>query len=217
MRLRQMCRIGAAAVRSQIQRTLVTLAGIVICYVRVKCSFDRRKINMLEMGAGSTRKKNGFITLDVSLRADYPYDLRLGLPFPNGSLDLIYAEHVFEHFSYRQLVVLFSECYDALKSGGVLSLVVPNARIYLSGYFHPNEFDQKEYCRHNWGLSYKCPIDYVNYIFYMDGAHRYMFDEESIQSILRDSGFREVRIREFDPNLDQLARKYESIYAAAVK
>jgi hypothetical protein len=51
----------------------------------------------------------------------------------------------------------------------------------------------------------------------MDGHHRYMFDVKNLLIALKDGGFTEPRIREFDPKLDQEARRYESIYAECVK
>jgi hypothetical protein len=98
-----------------------------------------------------------------------------------------------------------------------LSIVVPDTRIYLNGYFHPEEFDYKKLCYYNTGLTCKHRMDFVNYVFYMDGHHRYMFDDENILEILRDAGFKEVQLRTFDPMLDQEARRDESIYAEGLK
>lgn len=185
--------------------------------VKSKLFFNKSKRNKLEIGVGNSRKKEGFITSDIDLKTDYPYDLRYGLPFPDESIDFIYAEHVLEHFSYSDLISLLKDCQRALKSGGVFSIVIPNARIYLNAYAHPEHFDFKKYCAWDFGLSYKSKIDYVNYIFYMGGQHRYMFDEDNILIILKDIGFNSVRLRDFDPNLDQMERKYESIYAECSK
>lgn len=60
-------------------------------------------------------------------------------------------------------------------------------------------------------------IDYVNYIAYMDGHHKYMFDEQNLIVILENKGFRNVRLRNFDPSLDLKERDFESIYAEAQK
>jgi hypothetical protein len=54
-------------------------------------------------------------------------------------------------------------------------------------------------------------------MFYMDGEHRHMFDERSILVLLGDAGLRNARLRPFDPALDQAERRYESLYAEAVK
>jgi hypothetical protein len=51
----------------------------------------------------------------------------------------------------------------------------------------------------------------------MDGEHKYMFDEESLLFILGSKGFKNVRLREFDPALDLRERDFESIYAEADK
>ncbi len=198
-------------------RDIKFLAFVVIGSTKAKLFFYKQKVNKLEIGAGASEKKKDFITSDLSIKADYPFDFRLGLPFPNESLDLIYSEHVFEHFQYRELVSLLSDCYRSLKPNGVLSLVVPDARIFLNAYFHPDEFDYKKYCQYDFGLSYKCRIDYVNYVFYMDGQHQYMFDDENILVLLRDMGFRDVQLRDFDPSMDQEARQNISIYVEARK
>lgn len=60
-------------------------------------------------------------------------------------------------------------------------------------------------------------IDYVNYIAYMDGHHKYMFDIENLLRILELTKFPNVRQRRFDPILDMKEREFESIYAEAVK
>lgn len=188
----------------------------IIGYVKV-VFFDCNNVNKLEVGSGPN-KKAGFISLDLSRKTDYPFDLRLGLPFPNKSLDLIYSEHVLEHFTYKNVLFILEEFYRSLKVGGVISIVVPNARIYLEAYSNPLDFELNKYCcNKEYSLTYKTKIDYVNYIFYMDDHHHYMFDEENIIVILKDVGFQGVRIRAFDPSLDQSERRYESLYVEGIK
>ncbi len=140
---------------------LKCLAFVFIGITKSRLLFNKDRVNKLEIGVGASGKKKGFITSDLSIKADYPYDFRLGLPFANESLDLIYAEHVFEHFHYRELVSLLANCYRSLKPGGSLSLVVPDARIYLNAYFHPEEFDYKKYCQYDFfrkhAQAFSCP------------------------------------------------------------
>jgi predicted SAM-dependent methyltransferase len=202
-----------AVIRFEISSNICSLIGI----LKSKLFFNKDRVNNLELGVGNSKRKKAFITSDISLKTDFPYDLRLGLPFPEKSIDFIYAEHVLEHFNYDELTHLLMDCYRVLKPSGILSLVVPNASIYLNAYFHPKDFDFKTFCAWDFGLSYKFKIDYVNYIFYMGGHHRYMFDEENILVILKDIGFNNVHLRNFDSNLDQVARKYESIYVECSK
>ena len=204
---------SCSVVRFEVKALVCTMVGM----VKTRLLFRRDRVNKLEIGVGNSKRKDGFITTDIVLKTDYPYDLRGGLPFPSTSLDVIYAEHVLEHFEHGDLRLLLRECYRTLKPRGTFSIVVPNAEIYLRAYSEPEHFDYKKYCTYDFGLTFRHKIDYVNYIFYMDGQHRYMFDRENLLSILRETGFTDVRLRDFDPALDQPERKNESIYAVCSK
>ena len=52
---------------------------------------------------------------------------------------------------------------------------------------------------------------------YMDGVHKYMFDEENLLHILKTKGFNDVKLRVFDSQIDLKSRDYESIYAQGIK
>lgn len=184
--------------------------------IKVKLFFSKDDCNWLEIGAGKS-KKVGLLTTDLNLRSDYPFDLRIGLPFPDESIDFIYAEHVLEHFQFKDVVMLLEECKRVMKHGAVLKISVPDASIYLNAYFKPDGFDHKAFCTYDAGLDYQARINYVNYMFYMDGYHRHMFDEESLLIVLSSVGFDKVSARKFEPDLDQKVRAYESIYAKCVK
>lgn len=170
----------------------------------------------LELGAGK-RKIKRWTTIDFDKDSDIVMDLSSPLPFPDNSVTQIYASHLLEHFYYLDLLNLLSECYRILNPGGIFKVAVPNARIYLEAYFNPAEFDADYYCRYKPALHYNSRMGYVNYMAYMGGHHSHMFDEENLLLILSNAGFKNVRLREFDPTLDLEQRDYESIYAEAVK
>jgi predicted SAM-dependent methyltransferase len=170
----------------------------------------------IELGAGAVKGQNGWLTLDLSDVCDIYWDLSQPLPFPDGSVSRLYSSHVLEHFSYKDLVRLLSDCYRVLKPGGILDACVPDASIYVRAYVNPEGFD----CNF---LIYKpavfsdLKIDWLNYIAYMDGHHRYMFDQENLIRILVEAGFTDAQKRDFDASRDKLERKYESIYAFGSK
>ncbi len=169
----------------------------------------------IEIGSGP-KKKDGWVTIDLSFAADLYWDLRDKLPFPDNSVSLIYSSHVLEHFSYRDLRRLIDSCYAILKPGGRFSACVPNARIYLEGYLSPQGFDRSLFAYEPAFVS-NLPIDIVNYIAYMDGHHRHMFDEKNLVKVLEDAGFKGVHLRDFDSSLDMPERSYESIYVEGFK
>jgi len=63
------------------------------------------------------------------------HDLRSGIPFPDGSFDVVYHSHVLEHFPRRAGFDFLRECHRVLRSGGILRIAVPDleciARLYL--------------------------------------------------------------------------------------
>jgi predicted SAM-dependent methyltransferase len=171
----------------------------------------------LEIGAGPGRKVPGWTTADQFEGCDLVLDLAKPLPFPDNSVEKIYSSHVLEHFYFSDLVRLLSECRRVLKPAGVFSASVPNARIYIEAYARPESFDPAIYCRHAPAYNYNSKIDYLNYMAYMDGHHRYMFDEENIIAILGKAGFRNARLRDFDSEIDTQQRDFQSIYVQAEK
>jgi predicted SAM-dependent methyltransferase len=177
---------------------------------------EKRDIH-LEIGAGNKKGERGWITLDVTQDCDLYWDLRKGIPFPDESVLKIYSSHLFEHLSFNEAQALLEECLRVLVPGGFFSICVPNTRIYAEAYLSGKHLDEEQFFQHKSAYYGSSRIDYLNYIAYMDGEHKYMFDEENLVAILKNKGFESSYLREFDPDLDRLARDFESIYAEAKK
>jgi len=200
-------------------------------FVRCVVQFAKRQVNdryikklvasgrpiFLELGAGPRKGIKGWITSDTCPGADCVIDLLKPFPFPDNSIDKIYSSHVLEHFLTSQLEFIMGECRRVLKPGGVLSASVPNAAIYIDAYYNPEAFNPEHFCRYKPGYRFYSKIDYLNYIAYMEGRHAHMFDKENLVGMLEANGFRQVRLRDFEPDLDLPARDYESIYVYAEK
>jgi SAM-dependent methyltransferase len=54
------------------------------------------------------------------------HDARLPLPVPDGSVEKIQSQDVFEHLAYDELPGIFDNIYRALKAGGVFRLSLPD-------------------------------------------------------------------------------------------
>lgn len=77
----------------------------------------------LNLGCGSDMKKD-HINIDVLDSADLQLDLEVGkLPFPKGSVESIFAAHIFEHL--HSFPKLMNECHRVLKPNGTLQVHVP--------------------------------------------------------------------------------------------
>ncbi len=170
----------------------------------------------LEIGSGPKYGSDGWVTMDICNGCDLFWDISKTIPFPDNSLDMIYSSHVMEHFDHASLVRLLSDCYRMLKPGGIYSACVPNARLYAEGYNNPEKFN-KDFLTYKPAVFSDARMDILNYIFYMDGQHKYMFDEENLSNLLKQTGFTCVEIRDFDPTIDMPERKYESLFVQGKK
>ncbi len=184
--------------------------------LRIKQILKRQNI-FIELGAGDKKGENEWITIDQTKDCDIYWDLRKGLPFPNESIAKIYSSHFWEHLSFKESQMLLNDCRRVLAPGGIFSICVPNARIYIEAYLEADSVDRKYLFQYKKAYNETTKIDYVNYMAYMNGDHKYMFDEENLIYILQEAGFRNVHLRGFNPNLDLDWRDFESIYAEAEK
>ena len=171
----------------------------------------------LHIGAGHNLKP-GWTNVDLDTEGTIHVDLRRRWPFPDGSAEIVYAEHCFEHFRYPLETGHFlAEAFRALRSGARISIGVPNAGAALVSYatedaegfrigrelFHP------EWCD-TW-------MHQINYIFRQNGEHHYAYDEETLVRVLEDAGFVHVGSRPFDPDLDQGRWQGGTLYVDGVK
>ena len=170
----------------------------------------------LDLGGGGSPGTGGWLTVDVERGCDLYWDLRRGLPFDESSVARVYSSHLFEHLPFRDGQALMAECLRVLQPGGSFSICVPNARIYLDAYLEGRALPREYF---GWAPAYNrsTAIDAINYIAYMDGHHKYMFDEENLVHRLGAAGFVRVSSREFDPETDNPQRDYESLYAIGFK
>jgi len=170
----------------------------------------------LELGSSTPRK--GWITIDLARGADLTLDLSKQLPFSDGSVDRLYSSHALDHLCYEDAAALLRESHRILRNGGTLDLCVPDASFYLKAYCSSEPFDVRRFCIYDFALHYHSRIDLVNYIAYMEGMHKYMYDTENLAALLRSIGFQKVTLRSFDSGLDlQQPDDHECIYALAVK
>jgi len=185
----------------------------------LKAAKKIRYVNDLKLHLGcGPRLKKGWINIDLKECADISLDLREPLPFRNDSCSLIYSEHFLEHLDYPESVSnLLRECRRVLKSGGVLSLVVPDIELVLTSYVKGGTEEyyaaQKKW-HPDW---FKTHMEHINYNFRQNNEHRFAYDFETLKYLLENTGFTKVRRRNFDANLDSEDRIVGSLYVDCEK
>ena len=193
----------------------------------------REKTNLLvNIGAGE-RGKDGWVNLDgFALKGvNCRFDARRSLPFRDNSVRGIFAEHFLEHLDYREEAPGFlSECYRVLGDKGVLRIVVPDAGKYLRAYVQDGWQELAATRRLDENLNdyyypfrYNTKMEVINVIFRQQHEHKFAYDFETLEFVLKRSGFSNVARQEFgvstnpDTCLDWAERASESLYVDAIK
>jgi len=92
---------------------------------------------LLNLGCGSAFHPD-WINIDFHNHGGsvLAYDLRLGIPLPDATVDVVYHSHVLEHFTREGGVTFLTECFRVLRPGGLLRIAVPDleniARAYIA-------------------------------------------------------------------------------------
>jgi predicted SAM-dependent methyltransferase len=184
--------------------------------VRSKGLTRPRRMNL---GCGEILKE-GFLNVDMIPTGDVTVDLRRYLPFDTDCCDLIFSEHCFEHFDYPgQISGLLRECLRILRPGGELRLSIPDTEWPLSDYGNGMDAPYFRACKENhWHpAGYTTRIEHINYHFRQDGEHRFAYDFETAEKVLKDVGYLNISRRDFDPELDSDHRKVGSLFMSAFK
>jgi len=165
----------------------------------------------LHLGAG-THHPAGWLNVDViGMGPDLYWDLRRRLPFPDGSAQAVLLEHVLEHFDLASGLDLLDEAHRVLAPGGIVRVGVPDFGRYLRSYAGDGEFvDRLRPGRPTRLLA-------VGEVALAHG-HRSVWDAETLELVLRESGFVDVSRRDFgdsalEPPPDNPLREPETVYA----
>lgn len=157
---------------------------------------------------------------DIDLR----WDLRKPLPFASESCRLIYSEHLLEHLTREDAERVIAECYRLLKPAGRLRIGVPDAELYIRAYAEGRKEFFKDLAHLGGAVDpLLMPIDVINQMFRMGGAHQFAWDFSRLASSLSNGGFKNVT--RYEPShastaeicLDDPEHAFETLYVEASK
>ncbi len=162
----------------------------------------------LHIGPGPQWKKPdaSWLTIAVDpLRADIVVNFNAfdALPLDSGSVDAIYASHVFEHISIYRCPRVLAECHRVLTVGGTIRIIVPDVATSIANYVAKNDrfplFERRRLRASDaYGESYtlfEClKEDFISRSSQRDLlgeqlAHQNAWDFESLQAALVRAGF----------------------------
>ena len=167
----------------------------------------------LHIGCGDNHLE-GWLNTELTPRGDQIFlDATKPFPFSNDSFDLIYTEHMIEHIPHASARQMVGECRRVLRPGGTLRVVTPDMaflRSLLDGVEHPRRAEYFEfYKRHNRLVEPFTATHLVNH-FVRAWGHQFIYDRDSLVSLLCDAGFENVHVTAFNRSkvkaLDGLAK-----------
>ncbi|HEV3173700.1 MAG TPA: methyltransferase domain-containing protein [Actinocrinis sp.] len=153
-------------------------------------------------------------------------DITEPLPFDDGCVDWVYAEHLIEHVPLPAALGWLKEVRRILSPGGLLRLTTPDLAVYIEGYGHGSFFAKHRRRLAKVGAGPLMPerrAFMLNQIFYHFG-HRWIYDAEELRYVLGEAGFAVEKIavcgfrtgsRSDIADLDTSMRSDESIYIEA--
>ena len=131
-----------------------------------------RRLAHLDIGCGPNLHDQ-LINLDYLWRpgVDVCWNITRGIPFADRSLQGVFSEHCFEHFSLPGALRLLREVRRILAPGGTIRIIVPDGELYLLTYAsqvagdssRKFPFEQTEKTHELW-----TPMMSVNRLFYQD-------------------------------------------------
>jgi predicted SAM-dependent methyltransferase len=156
-------------------------------------------------------------------------DISTILPFEDGAVDWVYAEHLIEHVPLPVAVGWLTEVRRVLAPGGLLRITTPDLRKYAESYVNGDPFFDRHRRRLRM-MKVGPPMPdrkafMFNQIFYLYG-HKWIYDEAELRHVLSEAGFdgdaAQVRsyqegAREDVAALDTSMRTDETIYVEATK
>jgi len=157
------------------------------------------KVRKLQIGAGKAAI-SGWLATDINPTSkEVVYlDATKKFPFPDRTFDYICCEHMIEHISWEEGLLMLRECRRILKDGGVIRIATPDLAVLLKMYTKDkNTKMEQSYIK--WitdtfvtGVNLYRPSFVVNVAFRSWG-HTFLYDGELLQIAMSEAGFANVR------------------------
>lgn len=132
-------------------------------------------------------------------------DIRGGLPYQSGIVDLIFSSHCLEHITYREGLSLLRDCRRIIRPEGCMRILVPDARKLMSMYCGDQyDGDLSLFDEMNEGCA-SSPTAAGKLWSLLHENHLACYDGETLLHSLKESGWigEAMRFREGHPQIQK--------------
>ncbi len=102
-----------------------------------------------------------------------------------NSVDNIFSRHFFEHLSFSEGRSFLAICFDILKSGGVVHMIIPNILFHIDQWISKRE-DLKQF---NWSKA-----GFWGWQRNSEDFHKSGYDKHSLKELVESLGYYEFKI-----------------------
>jgi predicted SAM-dependent methyltransferase len=145
----------------------------------------------LNLGCGTVKFEKPWINIDLERTADVRWDLTRPMPLKDSSCELIYSEHVLEHFPPDQGTALLSECHRLLTPDGVLRIAMPSLD-YVTRKYLSEDWKDQDWLKWPEFQFIQTEAEMLNISFRWWG-HQWIYDSKELSRRLHDAGFASIR------------------------
>jgi len=170
-------------------------------------------VRKLQLGAGGIDPK-GWLNTDIEPTSNEVYlDATKRYPFPDGSFQYVFSEHLIEHVPWEAGVAMLKECYRVLAPGGKMRVVTPNLTKFVQLLTGSADADAQRFMAaklrlHGWPES---PVTGA-YIFnrqVRDWGHQFLYDSATLRKSLELAGFKQITEYRVEEKTDPVFREVE--------
>ena len=156
------------------------------------------KIKKLQLGSGPT-SFDGWLCTDIAPTSDRVVYLDATKPFPfdNGTFDYVFTEHLIEHISWHEGLLMLQECRRVLKPGGTIRIGTPDLEVLIGLCSRNGDPLNERYIK--WITNrYLDGINVYKAGFVINNAfrnwgHQFLYDGELMEMAMQVAGFTNIR------------------------
>ena len=155
------------------------------------------QLRKLQLGAG-VNTLPGWLNTDIDPAEGTAFlDASKPFPIPDASFHYVFSEHVIEHLTYEDGLVMIRESFRVLEPGGKVRIVTPNLRRLIALFQDNKTEEQRNYLAgklawHRWPSSLSPEAMILNMEMRSFG-HEFLYDPETLRDRLSQAGFSQIR------------------------
>lgn len=173
-------------------------SGHAIRQLRIKKYLSTNNLVCLQIGGGRHAIKD-WLNADI-IAGEIYLNATKKLPFPDESIDFIFAEQFIEHLSYIGGNFFLNEAFRILKYEGVIRVATPNLDGLIDVYKDQNDnvIQEDVISRHRRNHNPQCQnyCHFINDIFHLWG-HKFIYNKKTLEETINTAKFKKVEWKIF--------------------